>query len=52
MHNYKFEIWKSLQLVFDNQDGHVENKDRISLISFAKNSRRLYSLVEKQKNFV
>ena len=45
-------VKKSLQLVLDNSDGSVENTDCISLIAFAKNARRLFSLVEKQKNFV
>jgi len=30
----------------------LENKDRISLITFSKNARKVFSLVEKEKNFV
>jgi len=46
------KVKKSLQLVLDNKNGSVENTDCISLMAFAKNARRLFSLVEKEKNFV
>jgi hypothetical protein len=29
----------------------VEDNDRIALIKFTKNSKRVFSLVEKEKNF-
>ena len=42
----------SLKKILDNSEGAVESKDRISLISFAKNVRRIFTLVEKDQNFV
>jgi uncharacterized protein YjiK len=30
----------------------LELKDRISLITYSKNCRRLFSLVEKERNYV
>jgi len=44
-------IRKSLAAVLDNDEGAVESHDRIALVTFAKNSKRIFSLVEKQKNF-
>ena len=52
MINHLESVKKSLQLVLDNASGSVENTDFVSLIAFAKNVSRLFSLVEKQKNFV
>lgn len=45
------QVRKSLAAVLDNQDGAVENQDRIALVTFAKNTKRIFSLVEKEKNF-
>lgn len=44
-------IRKSLASILDNEDGAVENNDRIALVKFAQNSKRIFSLVEKHKNF-
>lgn len=30
----------------------LEDKDQISLITYSKNCRRLFSLVEKERNYV
>jgi hypothetical protein len=35
----------------DNKTGQIEDSDRIALITFAKNSNRVFSLVEKNQNF-
>jgi hypothetical protein len=40
-----------LQIMTESEDA-IESKDRISLITFAKNLRRIYTLVEKRQNFV
>ena len=45
------QVRKSLAAVLDNEDGAVENQDRIALVTYASNTRRIFSLVEKQKNF-
>jgi len=45
------QVRKSLAAVLDNEDGAVENEDRIALVTYANNSKRIFSLVEKQKNF-
>jgi hypothetical protein len=45
------QVRKSLAAVLDNEEGAVENQDRIALVTFAKNTKRIFSLVEKQKNF-
>jgi hypothetical protein len=44
-------VRKSLAAVLDNEDGAVESQDRIALLTFTNNSKRIFSLVEKQKNF-
>jgi uncharacterized protein YjiK len=43
------KVQADLELIFDKG---LEDKDRISLITYSKNCRRLFSLVEKEKNFV
>ena len=35
----------------DAEHGSVEDLDRIALVKFSKNSKRVFSLVEKCKNF-
>jgi hypothetical protein len=45
------QVRKSLAAVLDNEDGAVENQDRIALVTYASNTKRIFSLVEKQKNF-
>lgn len=44
-------VKKSLTAVLDDDSGAVESSDRISLVTFAKDSKRIFSLVEKDKNF-
>lgn len=44
-------VRKSLTAVLDNEEGAVENQDRIALVTFASSSKRIFSLVEKHKNF-
>lgn len=39
----------TLRQIFDKG---LEDKDRISLITYSKNSRKIFSLVEKDKNFI
>lgn len=46
------KISQTLTTVLDNDNGAVEDKDRISLIKYARNLRRVFTLVEKDKNFV
>ena len=46
------KIAQSLTKVLDNENGAIEDKDRISLIKFSRNLRRIFTLVEKKKNFV
>lgn len=46
------QVRDTLSLILNNAEGAVESNDRISLITFAKNLRRIYTLVEKRKNFV
>ena len=38
--------------ILNNANGAIESTDRISLIKFAKGLRRIFTLVEKEKNFV
>lgn len=45
------QVRKSLAAVLDNEDGAVENQDRIALVTYASSTKRIFSLVEKQKNF-
>ena len=45
-------IAKTLTRVLDNENGAIEDKDRISLIKFSRDLRRVFTLVEKEKNFV
>ena len=44
-------ISQALINLMDNQKGQIEDNDRISLIKFAKNSNRIFSLVNKNQNF-
>ena len=46
------KIAQSLAKVLDNENGAIEDKDRISLIKYSRNLRRIFTLVEKKKNFV
>ena len=41
-----------LSNVLDNENGAIEDQDRISLIKYGRNLRRIFTLVEKEKNFV
>ena len=45
-------IKQTLLQILNNREDSIERKDRISLITFAKNLRRIFTLVEKEKNFV
>ncbi len=45
------QVRKSLAAVLDNEDGAVEDQDRIALVTYASDTKRIFSLVEKQKNF-
>jgi len=45
------QVRKSLAAVLDNENGAVEDQDRIALVTYASNTKRIFSLVEKQKNF-
>jgi von Willebrand factor type A domain len=42
-------VKKDLELIFDRG---LEDRDHISLITYSKNCRKLFSLVEKERNFV
>jgi Mg-chelatase subunit ChlD len=45
------KVQESLLQIFDSPDA-IEDRDRVSLITFAgKSSRRIFSLVEKRQNF-
>lgn len=46
------KIRQTLTKILENDNGAVEDKDRISLIKYARNLRRIFTLVEKEKNFV
>ena len=46
------KIAQTLTKVLDNDNGAIEDKDRISLIKYARQLRRIFTLVEKEKNFV
>ena len=46
------KVRKTLHRILDNKEGAIEAKDRISLITYAKNVRRIFSLVAKEQNFV
>ena len=41
----------TLSDILDNENGAIEDKDRISLIKYGKNLRRIFTLVEKEKNY-
>lgn len=43
------KVRKDLQQIFEKG---LEDRDRISLITFSKNCRRMFSLVQKERNFV
>ena len=45
-------VKKTLLKILNNENGAIEVKDRISLIKFAKGLRRVFTLVEKEKNFI
>ncbi len=51
MKKHIISVKKSLTAVLDDDSGAVESSDRISLVTFAKDSKRIFSLVEKDKNF-
>ena len=42
----------TLSDILGNENGAIEEKDRISLIKYGRNLRRIFTLVEKEKNFV
>ena len=46
------KIAQTLTKVLDNENGAIEDKDRISLIKYSRDLRRVFTLVEKEKNFV
>ena len=46
------KVASTLSNVLDNEHGAIEDKDRISLIKYGRNLRRIFTLVEKEKNFV
>jgi Mg-chelatase subunit ChlD len=48
---YMARISDALNSLMDNKTGQIEDSDRIALITFAKNSNRVFSLVEKNQNF-
>ena len=52
MHEHIARIKLTLLQILNNAEDTIERKDRISLITFAKNLRRIFTLVEKEKNFV
>ncbi len=43
------QVQSHLEFIFENA---LEMRDRISLITCSKNCRRLFSLVEKERNFI
>ena len=45
-------VKETLLKILNNENGAIESKDNISLIKFAKGLRRIFTLVEKEKNFV
>ena len=45
-------VKRTLLKILNNENGAIESKDRISLIKFAKGLRRVFTLVEKEKNFI
>ena len=46
------KVAQTLSNVLDNENGAIEDQDRISLIKYGRNLRRIFTLVEKEKNFV
>ena len=46
------KIAQTLARVLDNDNGAIEDKDRISLIKYSRDLRRVFTLVEKEKNFI
>lgn len=52
MSNKMLTVQKTLLKILNNENGAIESKDRISLIKFAKGLRRIFTLVEKEKNFI
>lgn len=51
MSEHMKRIRLTLKQVLNNEENGIERKDRISLITFAKNLRRIFTLVEKEQNF-
>lgn len=49
MDQYLPNVKSALKLIFEKG---IEPKDRISLITYAKNARKIFSLVEKEKNYI
>jgi hypothetical protein len=43
----EYKIKKSLELIFDN---YIEHTDRLSLMTYGKNTKKMFSLVGIEKN--